>query len=222
MSNYDFNRNPDLVKQVVEQSRKASDKFFDEHPNSVVLQFENELYKLGFCFEIPEQIKLFLPSSKEKILPIAIKFYQQAELENEKNFFISLFHYRGFEEAVPLLLKDFYAEETTSLTRQFIGETLRAIHSKKYVEEYLNIISNQQYGLARAPLFSLIGSLKEEKAIPVLIRLLDTDREFAPCALQALGAFRCQKLRPYFERYINSSDKDLCKAANLALKKLNH
>lgn len=118
-----------------------------------------------------------------------------------------------------MLLNDFYSDETHSLTRQFIGETLRAIRSKKYIDDYLKIIVNPQYGLARAPIFSLVGDLKIEKAIPILTNILEVDEEFAPCALQTLGAYKRPELRPYFEQFANSPDKHLRKIACAALKK---
>lgn len=220
MSNYDINSNPALVKRMIENSKKASEKYFVEHADSLIPPFEEELRNLGFQFEISEQVKQFLPKHKKTILPIAIKYYQQATYDNEKNFFISLFHYRGFEEVIPMLLNDFYSDKISSITRQFIGETLRTIRSKKYIDDYLEIIANPKYGLARAPIFSLVGALKVERAIPILVSLLEADEKFAPCALQTLGAYKQFELRPYFERFINSPDMHLRKIADVALKKL--
>lgn len=220
MSDYDINSNPALVKQIVENSKKASEKYFAEHADSLIPPFEQELRNLGFQFEISEQIKQFLPKHKKTILPIAIKYYKQAKYDNEKNFFISLFHYRGFVEVIPMLLNDFYSDKISPITRQFIGETLRTIRSKKYTDEYLRIIANPQYGLARVPIFSLVGDLKIEQAIPILVNLLEVDEEFAPCALQTLGVYKRLELRPYFEHFINSPDMHLRKIASDALKKL--
>lgn len=220
MRSYDINSNPALVKQMIENSKKASEKYFAEHADSLIPPFEQELRNLGFQFEISEQIKQFLPKHKKTILPIAIKYYKQAKYDNEKNFFISLFHYRGFAEVIPMLLNDFYSDKISPLTRQFIGETLRTIRSKKYTDEYLRIIANPQYGLARVPIFSLVGDLKIEQAIPILVNLLEVDEEFAPCALQTLGVYKRLELRPYFEHFINSPDMHLRKIASDALKKL--
>ena len=220
MSNYNINSNPALVKQMIENSKKASEKYFAEHTDSLIPPFEQELRTLGFRFEISEQIKQFLPKYKKTILPIAIKYYQQATYDNEKNFFMSLFHYRGFEEVIPMLLNDFYSDKISFFTRQFIGETLRTIHSKKYINDYLEIIAKPQYGLARVPICLLVGDFKVEQAIPILVHLLEVDEEFAPCALQTLGTYKRFELRPYFEHFANSPDAHLRKIAKAALKKL--
>ena len=221
MSNYDINSNPALVKRMIESAKKASEKHRAEHPDSLIPPFEQELRDLGFHFEISNQIQGFMPKYKKIILPIVIRYYRQAKYDNEKNFFISLFHYKGCDEVVPMLLDDFYSDKAPSLTRECIGEALRAIRSKKYINDYLKIISNPQYGLARAPIFSLVGSLKVEQAIPILVNLLKTDEEWAPYALKTLGAYKRAELRPYFESFVNSSDANLRKIACTALKKLD-
>lgn len=220
MSNYDINANPALVKQIMENTKKAYEEYLAEHPDSLIPSFEQELRDRGFQFEISEQIKWFLPKHKKTILPIAIRFYQQATYDNEKNFFISLFHYRGFEEVIPMLLDDFYSDKTPYLTRQFICETLRAIRSKNYIEDYIRIINNLKYGLARAPIFWLIGSLKVEQAIPVLINLLDGDDEYTASILKTLAKYKRTELKPYFERFIDNADNNLQKIAIAALKNM--
>lgn len=220
MSNYDINANPALVKQIIENTKKAYEEYLAEHPDSLIPSFEQELRDRGFQFEISEQIKWFLPKHKKTILPIAIRFYQQATYDNEKNFFISLFHYKGFEEVVPMLLDDFYSDKTPYLTRQFICETLRAIRSKNYIEDYVGIINNPKYGLARAPIFWLIGSLKVEQAIPVLINLLDGDDEYTASILKTLEMYKRTELKPYFERFVDNADNNLQKIAIAALKNM--
>lgn len=220
MSNYDINSNPDLVKRMIENSKKASEKYFAEHPDSLIPPFEQELRDLGFQFEISEQVKQFLPKHKKTILPIAVKYYQQATYDNEKDFFISLFHYKGFEEVVPMLIKDFYESTTPNCTRWFISDCLYQIRSKKYVDDYIKIISNPAYGQDRQMVILLVGKLKIESAIPILIDLLE-DEGVRLHAIIALGDFKREDLRPYFKRFENSKHPGWRKYAKAALKKLD-
>ncbi len=220
MSNYEINNNSDLVKKMVNSSKEALEQYCAKYPDSLIPQFELELFNLGFHFEIPEQVKQFLPKHKNKILPIAIKYYKLSTYDNEKHFFISLFHYKGFDEVVPILLDDFFSDNTSQLTRQFIGESLRVICSKKYIDDYLKIISSSKYGIARMPFFSLVDALKIDKAIPVLIDLLKSDCEFTTCILKSLSVYKCQELKPYFEQFLNCTDKNIIKIARAGLKKL--
>lgn len=52
MSHYDINSNPALDKQIIENSKKAYEKYLVEHPDSIIPPFEQELRNLGFQFEI--------------------------------------------------------------------------------------------------------------------------------------------------------------------------
>lgn len=191
------------------------------HPESVIPKFEQELRDLGYKFEIEQQVHCFLPEHKETILPIAVKYYKQAPYEEEKQVFIGFFHYKGFEEVVPMLLEDFYLEETPPLTRECIGDALLEIRSKKYVDDYIKIISEEKYEIARAPIFMLIGRLKVEQAIPVLKDLMSKpEPKEIHWILRAMKGYKREEFRPYFEAYVDSQDKELRKIASSALAKL--
>lgn len=220
MSHYDINSNSALVKRIIENSKKASEKYFGEHPDSLIPPFEKELYDLGFEFEISQQIIQFLPKHKKTILPIAIKYYQQARYDNEKNFFISLFHFKGFDEVVPMLINDFYVSTTSDITRWFISDCLYQIGSPKYIDDYLKIIANTIFEKNRQMIILLVGKLKIEDAIPVLIGLLE-DEEVRLQAMIALSDFKREELRPYFKQFENAKHPGCRKYAKAALKKLD-
>ena len=66
----------------------------------------------------------------------------------------------------------------------------------------------------------LMGKLKLEKAIPILIELLE-DETVRLHAICALGDFKKEEFRPYFERFSNDKHSGLRKYAKKALKKLS-
>ena len=80
MSNYDINSNPALVKQMIENSKKASEKYFAEHSDSLIPPFEQELHNIGFQFEISEQIKQFLPIHKKTICPLPLNIINKQHM----------------------------------------------------------------------------------------------------------------------------------------------
>jgi hypothetical protein len=219
MSNYDINSNPALVKRMIELEKQDDKRYYAEHPDSLIPPFEQELRELGYEFEVSSQIKGFMPKHKETILPIAIKYYQQAKYDNEKNHFLSFFHFKGFEEVVPMLLDDFYSPDTSRLTREFISDTLYQIRSKKYIDDYLKILSNPEYEHYCLFITLLVSSLKVEAAIPIFIKMLDNEKI---CALgvRALGNYNRTEFRSYFERFENDKRSDVRKYAKAALKKL--
>ena len=220
MSRYDINSNPALVRLMIENEKKVEEEASAKNPDALFLRFCNELRELGFEFEVSSQAVGFMPKHKETILPIAIRYYQQANGE-EKPFFLSYFYYKGFEEVVPVLLEDFCSPDTPRLTREFIGERLRVIRSKKYIDDYLKIISTPEYGTGRFAVMDLVGKLKVEAAIPLFIEMLEDEKLRIP-AICALGNYKKEELRPYFERFENDTNRYWRNYSRAALKKLDN
>lgn len=218
MSSYDINSNPSLVKHLLEQY-KDEEKKLEGDPNSVLLAFKQELLDLGFRFQVLNQAEGFVPKQKDSILPIVIKYYKKARLKREKQYLLKWFHHRGLEEVVPMLLED-YCSDDLNVDRWAIGDCLYQIRSKKHIADYLKIIANASYGQDRQMVILLVGKLKAEVAIPVLIDLLE-DEGVRLQAIAALGDFKRGDLRPYFERFQNSKHPGWRKYAKSALKKLD-
>ncbi len=223
MSNYDINSNPALVKLMIENEKKAAKEYLEKNPDSLIPKFEQELRDFGLEFGISSQTYSFMPKHKETILPLAIKYYQQAKKQlkdNEQNHFLKFFHSKGFEEVIPMLIEDFHSPSTQNPTRWFIADCLYQIRSKKYIDDYLKIISNSAYGMDRQMIVLLIGKLKVEKAIPVLINLLD-DSDVTGHAINALSQYKREEIRPYFERFLNHKNSYYRREAQKAIKKLD-
>ena len=136
-----INKNPKALRAWIERAKKEAEEYYKKHPDSLIPCFENELRKAGFEFEISNQTLGFMPKHKAIILPIAIKYYQLAKKQNkpnEQDHFMSFFHFKGIEEVVPMLIEDYYSEETLNLTRWFISDCIYQIRSKRFVKEYLS------------------------------------------------------------------------------------
>ena len=219
----DIINNPKAKKELIERAKEAANDYYNKHPDSLIPSFENELRKIGFEFEISNQMLGFMPSNKKTILPIAIKYYQLAKKQNkvdEQNHFLGFFHFKGIEEVIPMLIEDYYSEKTQDLTRWFISDCIYQIRSKNFVKEYLDIVSNKKFGRNRQMVVLLLGKLKEESAISTLIDLLE-DEEVCLQAINALGDFKREEFRCYFERFQNSTHPGWRKYAKNALKKLD-
>lgn len=218
LSNYDINSNPDLVKRMIDRY-KENEEQLRKNPDSILLDFKQELLNLGFDFQVLNQAESFLPKHKDTILPVVIKYYKMAKLKNEKQYLLGWFHHRGLDEVVPLLLEDYFSDDP-DVDRWEIGDRLYQIRSKKHIADYLKIIANASYGQDRQMVILLVGKLKAEVAIPVLIDLLE-DEGVRLQAIAALGDFKRGDLRPYFERFQNSKHPGWRKYAKSALKKLD-
>ena len=217
MSNYDINSNPNLAKHMLEQY-KASEEQMEKNPDSVLPAFKHELLNLGFNFQVLNQAESLLPKYKDTVLPVVIKYYKMAKLKNEKQYLLGWFHHKGLEEVVPMLLKDYYSNNS-DIDKWAIGDRLYQIRSKKYIDDYLKIISDSSYGQDRQMIILLVGKLKAEAAIPILIDLLE-DEGVRLQAIVALGDFKRKDFRPYFERFQNAKHPGWRKYAKAALKKI--
>jgi len=223
MSIKDIINNPEARREWIERAKKTAADYYEKHPDSLLPLFENELRKAGFEFETSNQTLGFMPRNKKTILPLAIKYYQLAKMQkkdNEQNHFLSFFQFKGNEQVMPMLIEDYYSEETQDLTRWFISDCIYQIRSKNFVSEYLDIVSSRRFGRNRQMIVLLLGKLKEESAIPILIDLLD-DEETRLHAICALGEFKREEFRCHFERFQNSTHPGWRKYAKAALKKLD-
>lgn len=116
------------------------EQYYKDNPESPSLKFDNELRSLGFEFQTSKQLLKIVPKYKDVILPIAIKYYnlaKQLNMSNEQNSFIEFFRFKGFDDVVPMLLKDYHSDKTTDLTRWFIADCLYQIRSGKFINEYV-------------------------------------------------------------------------------------
>lgn len=218
-----INDNPELLREWINREKLRHESYCKNNPDSLIPLFEKELRELGFDFEIGNQTLSFMPKHKNIILPIAIKYYQLAKKQkkdNEQNHFMRFFSFKGIDEVVPFLLEDYYSPETPDLTCWFISDCLYSIRSKKYVDEYLKIISNKSFGTNRQMIILLVGKLKVENAIPLLIDLLE-DEEVRLHSITALGDYKREDFRCHFERFQNSKHPGWRKYARSALKKLD-
>ena len=218
MSNYDINSNSALTKQMLKQY-EAEEEELRNDPDSVLLAFKQELLDSGFKFHVLNQAEGLMPKYKDEVLPIAIKYYKAAKTKNEKRYLMKWFQYRGLEELVPMLLSDFYSDDRT-VDRWQIGSILYHIRSKKYIDDYLKIISESAYGRDRQMVVQLVGKLKIEAAVPILIELLE-DESVRLHAISALSDFKREEFRPYFERFQSSKHPGWRRYAKNALKKLD-
>jgi len=163
-----------------------------------------------------------MPKYKETLFPLALKYYKQArdvEQFREMNFYLNLFCYKGCEDVIPMLLEDFRSINVPDSTKWAIADCLYQLKCKEYADEYIKIASNTRYGINRQMIILLIGKLKIESGIPVLISLLE-DESVRLHVICALSDYKRIEFAPHFERFVNDTHSGIRKYAKAALKKL--
>ncbi len=202
----------------IAEAFQQAENMYQSNPQSVLTEFSWELHKLGFEFETLYHAISLTKTHGAQITPIVLKYYQQATLKNEKRYLLSWLPKQAASIAIPILLQDFYSDRN-NVDRWAIADTLYGFASKEYKADYLNIISNAKYGIDRQMLVLLVGKLKIEEAISILISLLD-DESVTLHALCALSRYKKPELRGYFERFVNSPNPTWRRQAVKALQQL--
>lgn len=207
-----------ISKHILEAFQQ-SEAAYQSNPQSVLAAFSNELHDLGFEFETLYHAIILSKTHGALIAPLALKYYQQATLENEKRYLLSWIPKQAASSAIPILLQDFYSDKS-NVDRWAIADTLYGFASKEYWQDYLYIIAKPEYGIDRQMLILLVGKLKIEEAIPTLITLLD-DECVTLHALCALSKYKKIEFRAYFEKFANSPNTTWRKQAMKALQQLS-
>ena len=187
-------------------------------PTSVLPALRGELAQLGFAFPTIYHAIELKKTHPEVIGPLALKYYQLAVRKQEKSYLLGWLPKKSAADAIPVLLEDF-CSDADNIDHWAIADTLYTFASRKYIQDYLDIIADPGYGAARQMLVLLVGRLKVERALPLLIRLLD-DPSMTAHAIIALGRFRREELRPHFERFAACPDPLCRREAQKALARL--
>lgn len=206
-----------LPNQVLLNALDSETRYFQENLDSKVKAFTECLRELGFIFYISDQVKQFMPKYKDIILPLAIQYYNQADQQNERDYFITLMRYPCCKKVVPTLLNSFYAN-TEIDNRERIAECIYAIHDKKYMNDYIKIIQTPEFGKHRALFILLLGRWKVEEAVDCIISLLHDD-QVKQYAISALGDYRKEEYAVYLTEFLSSGDPYLKRYAKRALEK---
>ena len=223
MSDYKNEEKQTIERIMIDNEIKANQEYFSNNPKSLIILFERELKEHGFAFKVSSQVYGYMPKHRKVIQPLAVKYYKLAKDRNdttESNYFVRLFQYKGCDEVIPMLLEDFKSDFIHASTKWFIADCLYQIRSRRYINEYLEIISTVKYGQNRQMIILLVGKLKIEEAIPVLVELLE-DEEVRLHAICALGDFKREEFRVHFERFVNDKHPGWRKYAKAALKKIS-
>ena len=218
-----INNHPEMLQNVMDRFMLIEQEYLNNHLTSLIPPFMEKMRAEGFAASISSQLLQYMPRYKATIVPVALSFYMAARdlmLYNEVDFFLSVFHFRGIEAVVPILLSDFASQKTPELTRWYISDCLYQIRSKQYEDDYIAIVEDASFGINRQMLILLIGKLRIKKAIPVLLRLID-DESIRLHVIMALSDYQMEEFRPLFKTYAQSSNPTWKNSAEKAIKKLD-
>ncbi|MBC8061053.1 MAG: hypothetical protein H7Y18_10335 [Clostridiaceae bacterium] len=140
------------------------------------------------------------------------------EQRNYKDAIVGMLGVKGFYDATEILLK-LYSDESTEIDKWAIGDALYSIQDSRFEDEYIDIISKVNNGTSRQMIVILVGKLRCEKAIPVLIKLLQNS-DVVGHSIMALGYFKNVELILLIEPFLHHEKRWIRKEAEKAIKRI--
>lgn len=183
----------------------------------ILEQLLKEINNNGFLVTEFNELKFLKPKHK-KIVLILTKYLYAFEADNYRNAIVEVLGVKGFIDATELLLKA-YHDVNWNGDKWSIGNALYNIQDSRFEAEYIDIISNNNNGTSRQMITVLVGKLQCEKAISVLIKLLE-DKDVFGHAIMALGYYTKPYLISYIEPFLTHEKSWIRKEAEKSLKKI--
>lgn len=222
-----LNKNPNLdvsntitAKQYEERFNTLSDK-----DQKLIYEFIKEVNLCGYQIQYTFQLAAF-DKSDQCLLPIIIKYYTKIDDPNLKCTLIRCIGRSGQRDMTSFLLDEFRKPNTDApfnLSRRGCASSaLYSMKDKRYFHEYIELIKNPDTRNDSMLIGTMLGKMKSEEALPVLIEALDDpNSSLQYMAIQALGNFKGKtELIQYLEPFLLSSDKTLRSYAKNAINKI--
>lgn len=123
--------------------------------------------------------------------------------------------------AAPLLIDEFRTvdDDPRGSLRWAIGNALDVVADKSVLDDLLSIARDPRYGYTRQMIVLAIGRVGDERAVDLLIELLDDD-DLVGHAVRALGKLRAKRARSAIERRLDHPRTWVRKEAKKALERL--
>lgn len=124
--------------------------------------------------------------------------------------------------AAPLLIAEFRTvdDDPRGALRWAIGNALEVVADRPHVDDLLSIAGDPRYGRTRQMIVLALGRLGDERAVDVLIDLLE-DEELVGHAVTALGKLGAERARGGIEACLGASRPWVRREAQRALRRLD-
>ena len=196
------------------------DIFHKYPPESTIKQFEKEVKKAGFKFELSSQFNEVIKGDATGARDIILKYYNMSSLLNEKAYYVSLLEPSTSHDLIPFFLEELLRNNVTheSAINNFIINTTNL----DYKDYYLKFLSRKELGENRWGLLEVVGKLKIKEAIPIILNILEEkDSGVIVFCLEALYAIdKTDKYIKYYKKYQCHEDNYVRTRVNKIIEKI--
>jgi len=156
-------------------------------------------------------------------VPILLKWLSRVSSPDVKETIVRTLSVPWAKEAAPALFREFReaaeppANETT--WKWAIGNAFSVIADDTIFNDLVDLVRDKRHGRDREMLALALGNMKDERAVDVLIELLQ-DGQVAGHAIIALGKLKAKLAEPYIERFLSDPKTWVRQEATKALKRI--
>ena len=200
---------------------------YSEHDRELVGRIIDEVNSKGYYIQYLFQLQWMDKDDFEIINDIIIKYSLQFESKRAKYSLLWTLGKRGNYGATEFLLEQFrkpndYEENMgwNFSRRGMCSSALLGIRDKSKIDDYIEIIKNENTRQDSFCFILMLGELKYDKASPLLIELLKEDNtDLQSAAIQTLAKFKNKiDLNPIMAPFLLSDNKVIRDNAKKALK----
>lgn len=159
----------------------------------------NEINSYGYEFKNLNDV-MKIGKNDKVLIPVLLKWINKTDDYNSKSWIARILTVKGYTEATEELLKLYKEMDNKIGDKWAVGNAIGVISDKRYIDDYIEIITDKSNGSARQMIIYYMGAFKEERVKKVLISLLD-DEEVNGHAIYALSKFKdislIEKLEPF-------------------------
>lgn len=198
---------------------------FHKYPKeSTIRQFEKEVKKAGFKFELSSQFNEVIKGDATGAKDIILKYYNMSSLLNEKAYYVSLLEPSTSYNLIPFFLEEmkyFNLKSDGGLTNS-INNFIINTRNLDYKDYYLTFLNKKELGENRWGLLEVVGKLKIKEAVPIILDILDEkDNGLVVFCIETLYAIdKTDKYIKYYKKYQYHEDNYVRTRVNKIIEKI--
>ena len=172
-------------------------------PKSVLKAYDAFLEANGIYHSFNQEAFLNSIKNKGHLCEDTWSFLSKATYDNEKEFLLNCLLRMGCKRnlLVEFVLNVFEEQRQNEYLWHY-ADFLYSLKEYEFLDEYLKLIMDQDYGSSREMLILLVGESKQNKVIPYLKELL-SDAQIVGHVLTALSNFSDNGIGLIMKEYIN-------------------
>ena len=224
-----INKDPkySVEDSIIATREKEKRLSYSKHDRELYSRIIDEVNSKGYYIQYLFQLRWMEKEDFEIINDIILKYSLQFERKRTKYSLLWYLGVRGNYGATDFLLEQFrkpndYEENMgwNFSRRGMCSSALLEIRDKSKIDEYIEIIENEDTRQDSFFFILMLGKLKVEKAIPLFVELLKEDNtDLQSAAIKSLAKFKNKiDLNPIMAPFLLSDNKVIRDNAKKALK----